>query len=205
MSWAIPALLGAYHGLNPAMGWLFAVALGLQRRRASGVLMALPPIALGHAASVAVAIVVVGAGGWLLPAGLLRVMGAAVLFAFGGWLLLRRGRHPRWVGMRLGFRDLALWSFVMSSAHGAGLMLLPVLVGGAAAHPHAHGGFDPAVQYGLIAAVSHTAAMFLVMSAMALLTYRVLGLSFLRRAWINFDLFWTGAIFAAGVVTLLVH
>ena len=205
MSWAIPALLGAYHGLNPAMGWLFAVALGLQRRRASGVLVALPPIALGHAASVAVAIVVVGAGGWLLPAELLRVMGAAVLFAFGGWLLLRRGRHPRWVGMRLGFRDLTLWSFLMSSAHGAGLMLLPVLIGGAAAHPYGHGGVDPAVQHGMIAAASHTVAMFLVMSATALLAYRVLGLSFLRRAWINFDLFWTGAIFAAGVVTLLVH
>ena len=205
MSWAVPALLGACHGLNPAMGWLFAVALGLQRRRASGVLVALPPIALGHAASVAVAIVVFGVGGWLLPAELLRVGGAVVLFAFGTWLLLRRGRHPRWVGMRLGFRDLTLWSFVMSSAHGAGLMLVPVLVGGAAAHAHGHGGGDQAVHYGMMAAVSHTAAMFLVMSATALLAYRVLGVGFLRRTWINFDLFWTGAIFAAGVVTLLVR
>jgi hypothetical protein len=204
MSWAIPALLGAYHGLNPAMGWLFAVALGLQRRRASGVLVALPPIALGHAASVAVAVVVAGAGGWLLPAELLRVGGAVVLFAFGGWLLLRRGKHPRWVGMRLGFRDLTLWSFVMSSAHGAGLMLLPVLVGGAG-HSHGHGAVDPAVQRGMIAAASHTTAMFLVMSLTALIAYHLLGVGFLRRTWINFDLFWTGAIFAAGVVTLLVH
>jgi hypothetical protein len=186
------------------MGWLFAVALGLQRRRASGVLVALPPIALGHAASVAVAVIVVGVGGWLLPAELLRVAGAVVLFAFGGWLLLRRGKHPRWVGMRLGFRDLTLWSFVMSSAHGAGLMLLPVLVGGAA-HSHGHGVIDPAVQNGMIAAASHTTAMFLVMSVTALIAYRLLGVGFLRRTWINFDLFWTGAIFAAGVVTLLVH
>jgi hypothetical protein len=205
MTWAIPALLGAYHGLNPAMGWLFAVALGLQRRRASGVLMALPPIALGHAVSVALAIGMVGAAGWFLPVGLLRVLGASVLFVFGGWLLVRRGRHPRRVGMRLGFRDLALWSFVMSSAHGAGLMLLPVLVGGAATHPHAHGSAEAGLQNGMIAAVSHTAAMFLVMSVTALIVYRVLGLKFLRRTWINFDLFWTGAIFAAGVVTLLVR
>lgn len=205
MTWAIPALLGAYHGLNPAMGWLFAVALGMQRRRASGVLAALPPIALGHAASVALAVAAVGGGGLLLPPEALRVGGAGVLFAFGTWALLRRRTHPRWVGMRLGFRDLALWSFLMSSAHGAGLMLLPVLIGGTAAHAPGHDHAHAPLDGGATVLVAHTTAMFLVMSAVALLVYRVLGVDFLRRAWLNFDAFWIGALYLAGAVTLLVR
>ena len=207
MSWTIPALLGAYHGLNPAMGWLFAVALGLQRRRATGVLTALPPIALGHAASVLLAIAVIGGGGLLLPAEVLRIGGAGVLFAFGGWLLLRRRPHPRWVGMRLGFRELAGWSFLMSTAHGAGLMLLPVLLSGTSAElaGHAHGHPSAALQGGATALVAHTGAMFLVMSAVALAAFHLLGVGFLRRAWIDFDAFWTAAIFLAGVVTLFLR
>lgn len=205
MIWAIPAFLGAYHGLNPAMGWLFAVALGLQRRRATGVLRALPPIALGHAASVTLTVTIISGGGLLLSTDVLRIGGAGVLFAFGTWLLLRRRTHPRWVGMRLGFRDLTLWSFLMSTAHGAGLMLLPVLVGGTAARVAAHGHAHPVLQGGVVALVAHTAAMFLVMSAVALIVYRILGVGFLRRTWINFDAFWTGAIFLAGMITLLVR
>ncbi len=204
MSWTIPALLGAYHGLNPAMGWLFAVALGVQHHRASSVLRALPPIALGHAASVGLAVGAFVAGGMLVPIGILRVAAAAMLFAFGIWLVLRRRKHPRWVGMRLGFRDLTVWSFVMSTAHGAGLMLLPVLVGGAAAQAdmrhHAH----HTLQGGSVALAAHTGAMFLVMGAIALAVYRVLGVGFLRKAWINFDLVWTAAIFIAAVSTLVV-
>jgi hypothetical protein len=106
--------------------------------------------------------------------------------------------------MRLGFRDLTIWSFVMSTAHGAGLMLLPVLVGGAATNAdgmhHAH----HTLEGGSLALVAHTTAMFVVMGVIALLVYRVLGVGFLRKTWINFDIVWTAAIFIAAVSTLVI-
>ena len=203
------ALLGAFHGLNPAMGWLFAVALGLQERHAAGVLRALPPIALGHAASVAVVLAVVIAAQLAVPLAAVRVAGGVALLLFGAYRLVRRGRHPRWVGMRVGFRDLTLWSFLMSSAHGAGLMLVPVLLGGAAAaampeHAGAAAPASRAAGAGLAALGVHTAALLAVMGAVALLVYRVLGLGLLRRAWINVDLLWTITLLTAGLVTLAI-
>jgi hypothetical protein len=202
MSWIVPAALGAYHGLNPGMGWLFAVALGLQERRAAAVLRALPPIALGHAASVAIVVALAAGASVVVPALVLRVAGAVLLFAFAALLLLRR-IHPRWVGMRLGARDLTVWSFVMSSAHGAGLMLLPVVVhgsGGAApaAQPHAHA----AASAGSAVLAIHTAAMFGAMAAAALLAFHVLGVGFLRRAWLNTDVLWAAALVASAMVLL---
>jgi uncharacterized membrane protein len=113
------AALGAFHGLNPAMGWLFAVALGLQERRRGAVLRAIPPIALGHAAAVAIVLLAVAVAQRVVPPLALRLAGGGALLLFGLYKLVRRGRHPRWVGMRVGFRDLATWSFLMSSAHGA--------------------------------------------------------------------------------------
>src|SRR5688572_7720700 len=120
--------LGAFHGLNPGMGWLFAVALGLQERRLGAVTAALGPIALGHALAIGGAAVVVGALGVVVPQRLLLAMGGAVLLGFAAYKVATRFRHPRWVGMRVGPRELVLWSFLMASAHGAGLMLAPVLV-----------------------------------------------------------------------------
>ena len=202
------ALLGAFHGLNPAMGWLFAVALGLQDGRAASVLRALPPIALGHAASVASIIALVSAAQLTVPFAAVRIAGGLVLLGFGLYRFGRRGRHPRWVGMRVGFRDLTLWSFLMSSAHGAGLMLVPVLLGGARGATHAHPTDMPRASRltgdGLAALGVHSAAMLLVMAGVALVVYRVLGLELLRRAWVNVDLLWAVALVAAGVVTLVV-
>ena len=125
--WLTLTALGAYHGLNPAMGWLFAVALGLQERRRGAVLQALPPIALGHAVAISLVVLVVGVAWITIPLDVLRYVCAGALILFGLYKLIRR-KHPRWVGMRVGFRDLTAWSFVMSSAHGAGLMLVPVLL-----------------------------------------------------------------------------
>ena len=191
------AALGAFHGLNPAMGWLFAVALGLQEHRRGAVLAALVPIAAGHAASVAVVGLALAAAGLAVPLRDLRLGAAAVLIAFGLFRLLRPYAHPRWVGMRVGFRDLVLWSFVMASAHGAGLMLAPVFLGlpGPAGHVHAGGG--------LVILAVHTAAMFLVMGAVALAIYETVGLALLRRAWLNLDLVWAVALLAVGAVMLL--
>jgi hypothetical protein len=199
--------LGAFHGLNPAMGWLFAVALGLQDKRRLTVLRAIPPIALGHLASVGAVVAVVGAARVLVSPTVVRVVGACALLGVGVWNL-RSAQHPRWVGMRVGFRDLAVWSFLMSSAHGAGLMLIPVLMGGPLV---AHAGMvmppataTAAATAGATAVAVHTAAFLGVTVALALLVYEVLGLKLLRVAWVNLDALWAGALVVAGVVTLVV-
>src|SRR3954468_18178898 len=121
-------VLGAYHGINPGMGWLFAVALGLQERSRKAVVRALVPIAVGHEASLAVVVALVGGLQVVTSEDTLRVAGALVLIGFGLYKFLRPRSHPRWVGMRVNVAELALWSFLMSSAHGAGLMLFPVLL-----------------------------------------------------------------------------
>lgn len=206
-TWGALGVLGAYHGINPAMGWLFAVALGFQERSRRAVLAALPPIALGHGISVALVAALVGGASVVIDPGLLRALGAAALIVFGVYKFLRRS-HPRWVGMRVSGRDLVAWSFLMSTAHGAGLMLFPVLVSTSRAG-HAHGaGALASAPAGVVVATAatlvHTAAMFLVMGATAVLVYDRLGVAFLRRAWLNTDAAWAGALVAAGVITLVV-
>ena len=213
--WLALAALGAYHGLNPAMGWLFAVALGLQEQRRGAVLQALPPIALGHAAAVLLAVLVVGVARIVVPFDALRYVCAGALILFGLYKLARR-RHPRWVGMRVGFRDLTAWSFLMATAHGAGFMLIPVLLGLSSAGqihgPHAHGAHtDHAAMAGSAAVLAdlavvglHTLAMFAVMSVIAMVIYEKLGVMILKRAWFNLDLLWAGALVGAGFITLVV-
>lgn len=194
------ALLGAFHGLNPAMGWLFAVGLGLQEGRRGAVLRALAPLALGHAASVGAVLFLAGAARIAIEPSLLRLGFAALLIGFGIFRLVRPWAHPRWVGMRVGFRDLALWSFLMSSAHGAGLMLSPVVLGMPMPAGHGAGGHASG---GLVLLLVHTAAMLLVMGLVALAVFQV-GVGLLRRTWVNLDLFWAGALILAGVITLAV-
>jgi hypothetical protein len=189
--------MGAFHGLNPAMGWLFAVALGFQERRMAAVVRALPPLALGHAIAIALVVAVVGGAGMYVSPAVLRYGSGAVLLGFAATLVIRRRTHPRWVGMRLGFRDLVLWSFLVSSAHGAGLMLVPVLL--TSDHAGHAGGIASA---GFAAVAVHTASMFVVLGVIAVLMFRMLGLEVLRRAWINLDWIWTGALVVAGAVTI---
>ena len=189
-------LLGAFHGINPAMGWLFAVARGLQERSRDLLLQSLPVIALGHLASVAVVVAVVSATGSLVTATALAIGAGVVLVGFGLWHLLAR-RHFRWVGMRLSLPQLAAWSFLMSSVHGAGLMLLPVLTRMPASH-HGH-----ALSGGMLVAGVHTLAMFLTATVVALVVYEFLGVAVLRRAWFNLDRMWAFALVGAGVITLV--
>jgi hypothetical protein len=201
------ALLGAYHGLNPAMGWLFAVGLGMQDRDRGSVLRALPPIAVGHElALAAVALLVVGAGIVADPRAL-SVTAAAMLIGFGIFRFAKPRAHPRWTTMRVSPRELTWWSFLMSSAHGAGLMVTPVLLGAGVPAAAAHDGHDhPAagmsVGEGLLAITVHVGAMLLVMGVVALVVYEKLGLTFLRRAWINSDQVWAAAFVLAGIGTL---
>lgn len=188
-SWTAVSLLGAFHGLNPAMGWLFAVALGFQERRRSAVVRALVPIAVGHAIAVGAVVLVLALGGLTLSPFALRVGTGALLIGFGCFRLVRPGAHFRWVGMRVGPGELILWSFLMATGHGAGLMLAPVIVHGSSAS--------------LALVVVHTLAMLLVMGVVALIVYQTVGLGILRRAWVNLDLLWAAALVLAGLVTLL--
>ena len=201
--------LGAFHGLNPAMGWLFSVARGMQERSRGVLLRSLPPIAAGHLASVAIVAAVVAATESVVAGNVVGIVGGAVLVGFGLWRLLSE-RHFRWAGMRLSTRQLAGWSFLMSSAHGAGLMLLPVLATTpvTAAHTHdmpagpALDGTPAAALGGLAAAGIHTLAMFAVMAVCAVLVYEFVGVEVLRRAWFNVDRLWAGVMVGAGALTI---
>ena len=128
--WILLGLLGAYHGLNPAMGWLFAVALGMQERDRRAVSRALPAIAIGHEASILVIAVLVLGLGLITDPSALHLGAGVALIAFGLFRFIKPRAHFRWV-MRgnVGRRELAGWSFLMSTAHGAGLMVAPVLIG----------------------------------------------------------------------------
>jgi hypothetical protein len=208
--WLVLVGLGAFHGINPGMGWLFAVALGLQEKSQRAVRRALLPIALGHAVSIGVVVLAVGLLQAVLPEQVVRYLCAALLGVFGLWRLVR-ARHPRWVGMRVGFRDLMLWSFLMASAHGAGLMLVPLLLQWPvpdASHARLMAALWPQAAVTspvlVLAAVSvHTLSLFLVTSAIALLVYEKLGVAFLRHAWFNLDVLWAAALFIAGVMALV--
>ncbi|AUX46157.1 membrane protein [Sorangium cellulosum] len=208
--WLTLALLGAYHGINPGMGWLFAVALGLQEKSGRAVRRALVPIAVGHAISIGLTVALLGLGLTSLPAGALRAITAIALVAFGV-LKLVRPRHPRWVGMRVGFRDLTWWSFLMATAHGAGLMLLPVFLLGAdnpAPCPgggcHNAAGLSLTSLPGYLAAILlHTAAMLAAAAAVALVVYHKLGVAILRTAWLNLDRVWAVALIGAGLIAIL--
>jgi hypothetical protein len=210
--------MGSFHGLNPAMGWLFAVALGLQQRRLGAVVAALGPIAIGHALSIAGVVAVAWALGTFLPEEVLMVAGGLTMLAFAGWKVATRFRHPAWVGMRVGPKELVAWSFLMATAHGAGLMLLPPLLalrsnsvpeaaasGGHHAHHIPVTGADG--QSDLVVAVLalglHTFALFVVTAAIALVVYTRVGVDVLRKAWVNVDLIWIAVLAVAGGVTLM--
>ena len=202
--WLALAGLGAFHGINPAMGWLFAVALGLHRRSQKAVIGALPPIALGHALSIAIvagAAVVLGEvfqGRWIYRACGLALIGWAI------WHQLYGHRHRVRVGMTAGFAGLILWSFLMATAHGAGLMILPVIMPLClGASPLRDIDVSGSAAVTLAAVGVHTVAMLAVMGLIAVTVYRWVGLAILRTAWVNFDLLWTAALVVTGLVLLV--
>ena len=210
--------LGIWHGANPGMGWLFAVALGLQEERGSAVVRALGPLALGHGAAIAAAVLVAALLGTVVDPMVLK-WGVAVILVLFGVDRLVRGRHPRWVGMRVRPRELAFWSFLMASAHGAGLMVVPFVLegsaggnvgfGGHGGHDHgSHGAVEASLQGGadaaLQATVVHTAGYLAVTALLAGVVYRKFGLGLLRSAWVNLDVVWGVALILTGVLTPLI-
>lgn len=215
MSWPWAALfaLGAYHGINPGMGWLFAVALGMQEKSSRAVWRALGPISVGHALSIGVVVMMAGLIEAVLPLSALKMLTAGTLFALGLYRLFRH-RHPRWGGMQVGFGDLTIWSFLMASAHGAGLMVLPILfrmpgngveVATSGMNHHQHlmstmGGTST----DLTAVLVHTLGYLVFTGLVAWIVYRKLGLGLLRKAWLNLDLIWAVVLMITGFFVVLV-
>ena len=212
LPWLSLLALGAAHGVNPAMGWLFAVSRGMQERSRRAVLRSLVPIAIGHEMSIAlVAALVVGLE-VVTDSSTLRMVAAAVLFAFGIFRFVKPRAHFRWTSMRVSDRELTLWSFLMSTAHGAGIMVAPVLIGlqgtvdrsGAKAHDQADLGLlNASLGVGAVGIALHVAAMLAVMGVVAIVVYERLGLKVLRTAWLNTDRLWAGAFVLAAFITLL--
>jgi hypothetical protein len=212
--------LGALHGINPGMGWLFAVALGLQEKRGLAVWRALAPLAWGHAFAILVALLVAFTLGTVIPTAALRWAIAILLILFGLYRL-RRHAHPRYGGMRVRGRELAVWSFLVASAHGAGLMVLPFAVpggedGGAATLHGSHAAhIEPAtvlqaamsvpqLARSLMIAGTHTAGYLLVTAVLSLIVYHKAGLHLLRSLWINLNVIWAVVLILSGVATLIV-
>ena len=204
--WLALAGLGAFHGLNPGMGWLFAVALGMQEGKRSAVWRALIPLTLGHVLAVAAAIAVALLAGTALSPHLLR-WPVALLLAGLGIRQLYRHLHPRWAAMRVGMGGLTLWSFLMASAHGAGLMVLPVFLSmtAAAEGPACHARAASAgAGAGAAATLVHGAGYLAVTALAAWVVVDRFGLGMLRKGWINLDVIWAAALIVTGCVTLLV-
>jgi len=208
--WLSLALLGAYHGLNPGMGWLFALARGLQEKSRSAVAWSLVSIALGHAIAITLAILLLRLVQGMLPFHLLKFIVAGVLIGLGVYRGIR-ARHPRGAGMRVGWRGLTWWSFLMASTHGAGLMVIPVVMAySGQAHIHEMTMADQLQVHSsglfMLSVLVHTMSMLLVAGILAMIfyaTYEKTGLSLLRRAWFNFDLLWAIALLVAGFAVML--
>src|SRR5882672_2379274 len=202
--WLALVGLGLFHGINPAMGWLFAVALGLHRRSRRIVLLSWIPIAIGHAGAVALVLFVVLALGLVVDSAILSRAAAAMLLGWALWHAVRGHRQRLRVGMQTGLAGLALWSFLMSSAHGAGLMLIPVLLplclsGSPSGQLTASGSLPVA----LAALGVHTAAMLATITAVSLIVYEWIGVAFLRSGWVNLDLIWIAALGTCGALLML--
>ena len=202
-------VLGAFHGINHGMGWLFAVALGLQERRRGALLRALVALGAGHALAVAGAVGAALAVGFAIPLEWLRWSVAAVLVSLGTLRVFRHA-HRRWAGMRVGMGGLAVWSFLMASAHGAGLMVVPMFMGmtmsGTAEHAHhsdhlSAGGAS--VRTAVLATGLHAVGYLAVTAVIAVVVFEKLGVGILRRAWLNLDLMWAAALVVTGALTLM--
>ena len=201
-------LLGVYHGVNPGMRWLSAVALGMQEPKGRAAARSLVSIATGHALALGSVVMLAAFLGRALPLLTIRYSVAVLLVGIGIVSLLGHW-HPRWVRMRVGFRDLIAWSFLMASAHGAGLMVLPVLLGSSTVEAHAHmaghshmaSSASPLTA--MLATGVHTVGYLAVTGLVAWAFYRRLGLSLLRKTWFNFNLVWGAALVATGLLTLL--
>jgi hypothetical protein len=199
-------LMGAFHGINPGMGWLFAVALGMQERRINAVWRALIPLTIGHGFAIAAVVLVALAAGVVVPAASLKLPVAVILMALGTYRLVRHS-HITGGGMRVGFAGLTAWSFLMASCHGAGLMVLPLFLGmaapvGAAICNHAESGSTTA-SMAVTSTLAHGAGYLTVTATAAWLVFTRFGVGVLRKAWFNIDVIWAVALIITGILTFV--
>jgi hypothetical protein len=199
--WLLLIGLGAFHGLNPAMGWLFAVALGMYEKSARAVLISLLPIGLGHLLSIGIVVAAVTLLGTSIETKQLSVLCGILLIGWGIYHALYGRRHRVRVGLRTGLAGLTLWSFLMATAHGAGFMLIPALL---RLQMECGGGLVPSstLTVSILAVAVHTSSMLAVTGLISIIVYEWVGLTFLRRGWINLDLLWTTALIVAGCLVL---
>jgi hypothetical protein len=200
-------LLGAFHGVNPGMGWLFAVALGMQERRQGAVWRAMIPLTLGHGMAIGAVILIALAAGVAVPAASLKIPVAVTLAVLGVHRLVRHS-HFTGGGMRVGIRGLTVWSFLMATCHGAGLMVLPAFLGMTAAvrgaSCHAPASASAGASIAVAATLVHAAGYLIVTAAAAWVVFTRLGVGLLRKTWFNLDLIWAVALIATGVLTVVV-
>jgi hypothetical protein len=201
-TWMALLGLGAFHGINPGMGWLFAVALGMQERRRGAVVSALLPLGIGHAFAVAAAVTMALLAGLIIPLVWLRWFVAGTLVALGIARLLWH-RHPRWASMRVTFPTLALWSFLMASAHGAGLMVVPFFLGmQVSGSEHLHHLANGTSGNAFLAIGLHAASYLLVTGIVALVVFEKVGVGIIRKAWFNLDLVWAAALIGTAALSM---
>ncbi|MEW6339987.1 MAG: hypothetical protein AB1704_04745 [Pseudomonadota bacterium] len=205
-TWLAVAGLGIFHGINPAMGWLFAVALGMYRRSRRVVLLSLLPIALGHALAAGSMLIAGLSLGMVIDHSVLNRVCGGLLIGWAGWHVVRGHRMRPRVGMQTGYAGLTVWSFAMAGSHGAGLMLIPALMPICSALSHVSGASaldaGPTATIAAIALCLHSAAMLLTTGVIAVAVYDHFGVGGLRTRWLNFDLLWTGTLAACGVMQL---
>lgn len=196
--------LGALHGANPGMGWLFAVALGRHRGSRSEVLGALCPIILGHLLSTAIVAGLILLLGFVVDQSLIRKVSGLFLVGWGLYHQIFGHRHPVRVGMTVGFLGLLFWSFLLATAHGAGMMLVPALIPLCLANTPAKDLVEGGSLLIATAAISvHALSMLLVTGVIAVIVYEGASLDFIRRGWINLDLLWTAALVLAGLILIM--
>lgn len=208
--WVALVGLGAFHGINPGMGWLFAVARGMQEESRQAVWRSLAPLGAGHFLAVAVAVAIVVTGGVVVTGDVLRWPIGGLLIALGLYQTVRH-RHPRYRGMRVGPWGLAVWSFLMASMHGAGLMVMPLFLGSEApvsvSHSTVPGANELAASgasLGLMGTLAHALGYLVVTGLLAVVVYEKVGVQMLRKAWINLDLIWAIALIVIGLITLTI-
>jgi len=201
--WLTYAGLGAFHGLNPAMGWLFAVALGLHRQSRTAMIASLVPVAIGHAISIAFVAGLLVLAGALVPHHVVRAGAGALLLAWATYHWRFGHRHRIRLGMQVGLGGLAVWSFLMATAHGAGLMLWPALMQTCLDGASTGTGVQSPLAAVLVGVGVHTAAMLGIMLLVAILVHEALGVAILRTAWLNVDMVWAATLGLTGTLLLL--
>jgi hypothetical protein len=205
--WSAVVVSGLYHGANPGMGWPLAVSAAMFERRAAALMKAIGALGAGHLLAMLAVLapfsVVASLAQWQLP---IRLGAAALVIGLGVFLLLSR-RHPRFL-QRVAPHRLALWSFLVATAHGAALMLLPIYLGlcvGAApsaGHEAAGELMRAGVLQAALVAVVHTLAMIAAGGLAATMVYHWLGLRAISRAWLNLDKLWAGSLIGVGAIAI---